>query len=197
MITFEDVWKYTDTIYGSFTKAEAQAMYDTLLTIPPSSVVVEIGSYCGRSSSLIGMMAMQEEKGFEFYCVDNFITPWEGKDVHAIFETNMRGIKHELMKMNSKRASHLFDDGEIDFLFVDGDHLYEGVMADIKRWLPKVKVGGAVLFHDYNSSWEGVQNAVDQFVYKDGDNLTLHSNKPMHLVEGKTFDSLLVTHRHD
>lgn len=37
----------------------------------------------------------------------------------------------------------------IDFLIIDGDHTYSGVYADICAWLPHIKVGGYVLFHDY------------------------------------------------
>ena len=36
----------------------------------------------------------------------------------------------------------------IDFLFVDGDHSYEGVLADLDRWGPMVRPGGVVAFHD-------------------------------------------------
>ena len=36
-----------------------------------------------------------------------------------------------------------------DFLFIDGDHSEEGVKRDIIGWLPVVKKGGIVAFHDY------------------------------------------------
>lgn len=38
--------------------------------------------------------------------------------------------------------------GEIDFLFVDGDHTYNGVRADWLAWSPLVRPGGLVAFHD-------------------------------------------------
>jgi predicted O-methyltransferase YrrM len=37
---------------------------------------------------------------------------------------------------------------EIDFLFIDGDHSYEGVSRDWRDWTPHVKVGGHVVLHD-------------------------------------------------
>ena len=37
----------------------------------------------------------------------------------------------------------------IDLLVVDGDHEYVGVKADIEAWVPHVKVGGLVFFHDH------------------------------------------------
>lgn len=40
------------------------------------------------------------------------------------------------------------DDGLIDFLFIDGNHSYEGVKADWINWSPHVRSGGVVAFHD-------------------------------------------------
>jgi hypothetical protein len=40
----------------------------------------------------------------------------------------------------------LFED--IDFLFIDGDHSYEGVSGDFYRWSPKVRKKGLIAFHD-------------------------------------------------
>lgn len=39
--------------------------------------------------------------------------------------------------------------GKMDFVFVDGDHSYEGCMGDIKAWLPNIKKGGIIALHDY------------------------------------------------
>ena len=40
---------------------------------------------------------------------------------------------------------------EIQLLFIDGDHRYPGVKADIDGWTPKIAVGGYVIFHDYKT----------------------------------------------
>jgi predicted O-methyltransferase YrrM len=37
---------------------------------------------------------------------------------------------------------------KIDFLFIDGDHLYEGVAKDFENYSPLVRKGGAIAFHD-------------------------------------------------
>ena len=36
----------------------------------------------------------------------------------------------------------------LDFLFLDGDHSYEGVKKDFKMYSPLVKKGGIIAFHD-------------------------------------------------
>ena len=37
---------------------------------------------------------------------------------------------------------------QIDFLFIDGDHTYEGVKQDFQMYSPLVRKGGVVAFHD-------------------------------------------------
>ena len=40
------------------------------------------------------------------------------------------------------------DTGEVDLVFIDGDHSYAGVKNDFERFGKRVRVGGAVLFDD-------------------------------------------------
>jgi predicted O-methyltransferase YrrM len=39
-------------------------------------------------------------------------------------------------------------DGDIDFIFIDGDHSWEGFQRDWQDWAPKVRLGGGVALHD-------------------------------------------------
>jgi cephalosporin hydroxylase len=41
---------------------------------------------------------------------------------------------------------------QIDFLFIDGDHTYEGVKQDYEMYSPLVKQGGYIAFHDINDT---------------------------------------------
>jgi len=52
-------------------------------------------------------------------------------------------------------------DGELDCVFVDGDHSYEAVKNDIRFWWTKIRAGGHMLGDDY---WmPDVSRAVDEF----------------------------------
>jgi hypothetical protein len=60
-------------------------------------------------------------------------------------------------------------DAHFDVFYINGDHAYDAVKADIERVLPKIKPGGAMIFHSY-TTWSavtmyhcGVARAVHEF----------------------------------
>ncbi len=57
-------------------------------------------------------------------------------------------------------------DGSCDIVFLDADHHYEAVVADIAAWWPKVKPNGVLCGHDwgYPATSVGVERAVREFV---------------------------------
>lgn len=56
----------------------------------------------------------------------------------------VRDILFENLQIPKKR----FRDVSVNFLFIDGDHTYEGVKKDWKMYSPFVKSGGIIAFHD-------------------------------------------------
>lgn len=57
----------------------------------------------------------------------------------------------------------------LDFVFIDADHTYGGVSADIRAWLPKIKRGGAICGHDAaHPNFPGVSKALDELFGPDG-----------------------------
>lgn len=73
--------------------------------------------------------------------------------------------RSECIKSNSKNALGRFQDESIDFIYIDGDHSYEGVMNDL-QYYSKLKKGGVICGHDYSDSWPGTVKAVNEF-FKD------------------------------
>jgi cephalosporin hydroxylase len=51
-------------------------------------------------------------------------------------------------------------DSDLDFIYVDGDHRYEAVLADIKGWRPKLRDGAVLAGHDW--SLKDVQKAIHE-----------------------------------
>lgn len=55
-----------------------------------------------------------------------------------------------------------FEDGSLDFVYIDADHSCEAVLRDIVEWSKKVRNGGFVSGHDYfEKEGFGVVRAVD------------------------------------
>jgi len=96
------------------------------------------------------------------------IKPWEDR-AHII-------------RMDSVEAAFLFPDEYFDFIYIDADHSYEGVVRDLNAWWPKIKKGGLFCGDDYipddGDIWLvvgdkeeyagkfGVRKAVNEFVGK-------------------------------
>lgn len=55
----------------------------------------------------------------------------------------------KVIRANSQQAATIFPDGYFDLVYIDADHQYEGVKADLVSWVPKVRDGGVIAGHDY------------------------------------------------
>jgi len=53
------------------------------------------------------------------------------------------------------KTKEIFNNDEIDFLFIDGDHTYNGVKQDYEMYGPLVRKGGIIAFHDIGLNEEG------------------------------------------
>jgi hypothetical protein len=68
-----------------------------------------------------------------------------------------------LIIRDSPKAAFLFPDRSVQFMMVDGDHSYAGVMRDLVAWWPKMKVGGTFTGDDYDPTHDEVIQAVNTF----------------------------------
>ena len=69
-----------------------------------------------------------------------------------------------IIKSDSCVESTKYRDESLDFVFIDGDHSYDGVTRDINAYWKKLRIG--VTGHDYDCGWYDVKNAVDDFFGK-------------------------------
>jgi len=87
----------------------------------------------------------------------------------AIANVAKFGKRAKILRMTSLEAAPKFEDGTLDFVFIDGDHSYKGVHDDIEAWWPKLVNGGLLSGHDYRDErGYGVIPAVQEFA-KDKD----------------------------
>lgn len=60
----------------------------------------------------------------------------------------IRGNSHDEATLDKLKDLVGTSEPFIDFLFIDGDHRYDGVAQDFKMYSPLVKAGGTIAFHD-------------------------------------------------
>jgi hypothetical protein len=77
-------------------------------------------------------------------------------------------------RMKSTEFLSLMKPNSLDIIYIDGDHSYEGVKADLEASLPIIRKYGYIMGHDYEMNMEkakrsydfGVKRAVDEFCLK-------------------------------
>jgi len=158
-----------DDIQGWFSHNDCKAYTFLIENSPEDASFVEVGSWLGRSSSFL----LDNKKDTQTVtCVDT----WKGSvnelatnhklatqtDIFEIFKQNLGDRDYTAIRLPSVEAAEQFEDGSLDVVFIDAEHTYEAVKADIAAWRPKVKKGGYLAGHDYNRHWIGVVNAVNE-----------------------------------
>lgn len=165
-------------------------------------VCVELGTWQGASA--IPVARMIQRWGGTLTCIDT----WSGElDEHG----GSRSRKVPVMLLSCARAMVDADvganvrlvpamtldagnvwSGPIDFLYIDADHSYDGVLADLATWVPHVKPGGLIVGDDYdNAIYPGVKRAWDEYERNHGLNLTRFQSDPpaaqgVQLIYGRT-----------
>lgn len=134
-----------------------------LQRLPKNSVCAEIGVWRGGFS--VAILQWTEPK------ILHLIDPWEFQhefpdrmyggsvassqaDMDAIYESvSARLGSHSNVEIHRGRSENIlerFDDGSLDWIYIDGNHYYEYVYRDIELSLRKVRSGGLVTGDDYN-----------------------------------------------
>ena len=144
----------------------------------PGALMVEVGAWLGPSVAFLGDRAGRSGKGIAVYAVEHGRgcstgPPPEGGNVAPGLIENLHrcGVLDHVFPIvaPSRRASGLFAEGSLDFVFIDAEHTFESVLDDLSAWWPKVRPGGLLAGHDYD--WPEVARAVDRFFGRSGLNL--------------------------
>ena len=171
-----DIWRALQ-VEGWTNEEELGWLAEQAQLTGESSKIVEIGVFLGRSALAL---ADNADWGSVIYCVDSYAS-YDDEGVASVVEAGSWDSVYEQAKGNlyfpygnlessnrvvffreaSTRAALRFLDHSIDMIFIDGDHSYSAVMADITAWERTIKPGGLICGHDYNVH-PGVKQAVDE-----------------------------------
>ena len=107
-----------------------------------TDTAVEVGCFAGVSSRAIALHCGV------LHCVDPYT--WEAvAQAEQMFDSVVGDYPNILkVKLRSVEAAKLFEDGSIDFVYIDADHTYQSVVEDITAWKGKVRAGGYIAGHD-------------------------------------------------
>jgi predicted O-methyltransferase YrrM len=147
---------------GWLTDEEGEALYDLARACTGKGVIVEIGSWKGKSTICLGL-GSRAGSSLPVYAVDPHADYRFGD-----FKTNVEraGIA-DLVRPIASLSQPAADEFEepIELLFVDGSHEYDLVLEDFEKWVPKVVEDGWVAFHD--TTWTaGPRKVVGEAIYR-------------------------------
>jgi predicted O-methyltransferase YrrM len=146
---------------------QMDALISMIEVIPNRDNMVEIGSYAGHSTVIFA----------RYFKRVTAVDPWKNgydpkdacskdipmEEVFVDFKYRIHGNKWiDYIKGTSRFAVEEFMDGSLDFVYIDGCHLYEAVKQDLELWIPKIKTSGHIGGHDYVGGWPGVVRAVNE-----------------------------------
>jgi predicted O-methyltransferase YrrM len=149
--------KVTKSIHGWLTPREGRSLFTEAKEASVNGPIVEISSWCGKSTIWLGKGAEEKEEKRAVYAVDPHTGASEQKERHGDvwtfpqFKENIKkaGLEKtvEPLVMTSKQAAEELDENPA-FVFIDGAHEYEMVLLDLNLWASRIPEGGRVAFHD-------------------------------------------------
>jgi cephalosporin hydroxylase len=138
-------------------------------------LIVEIGSWMGRSARHMARLGLEHHPQLEIVCVDTWlgsVEHWLGAEKSLLpglydqFRYNV--VLHELQatitpfRIDSINAGHWFSRSNIqpDLIYIDAGHEYESIKQDLQVWAPILRSGG-ILFLD-DAHYEPIQRAAHE-----------------------------------
>ena len=160
----DEAWRRVRAAPGHLTEREARFLALAAACAPGDGVILEIGSFKGKSTVGLASVAARYGRG-TVVAVDPFTAP-------ASTDPNLRGqaSSYDDFRRTLERAGltehvevHCMLSRElaprwtrpVRFLWIDGDHTYAGAKLDLDLFAAHVVAGGIVALHDVLHSFEG------------------------------------------
>lgn len=162
-----------DKIFGWFAD-QNRASLEALIAEHNIKTVLEIGSFLGLSTAWFA------ERVDHITCIDKFeefeTEPGDNNLVYTLrteglpnpfrsaFQRNMddAGVAHKIsviQEWSAKAAKHV---GRFDLIYIDGNHSYDGITADIELYLPKARK--VICGDDYTYRFPGILRATRELL---------------------------------
>lgn len=156
-----------DAAKGFMPADEGAALYDAAWAMAPAGVILEVGTYCGKSATLLGAAAKargatvvtvdhhrgseENQPGWEWHD-PQLVDPAVGAiDTLPFFRHTMHaaGLEDVVVAVVGRSATvAALWSTPLAMLFIDGGHAVEQCITDYTCWSPKVQPGGVLAIHD-------------------------------------------------
>jgi len=159
-----EAWEATREVPGYLTEKEARFLGLLAACVPTKGAIVEIGSYKGRSTVMLAKVASHYGGG-PIVAIDPHNSPilldHQSSQAASSYQDFLDSIQ------SAGVAAHVEPHAEystavakswnrpIRFLWIDGDHTYEGAKSDLDGFIPHLVPQGVVAFHDTLSNFPG------------------------------------------
>ncbi len=121
-----------------------------------SKLAAEVGVWHGVTTT--ALRTAMDARG-TLYAIDPYPAGRLGFSIQRLIASRelrkTRGAEVRFVRLTGVESAKRFrDDGvrDFDFVFIDGDHSFEGLKGDWEHWSRLVRVGGCVALHDSRSS---------------------------------------------
>lgn len=153
-------------VSGFLADEEGQQLYQWALQATSIGPVLEIGSYCGRSTIWLGQAAQEnhsvvyavdhhrgseEHQAGESHCDETLLDVSGRFDSFGAFRRNIEAAALESYVIPVIARSELvarFWSGALGMVFIDGGHSLDAALADYRAWAPRILPGGILAIHD-------------------------------------------------
>ncbi len=144
----------------------------------PGKCVIEIGSFRGRSASMIALALAQISSDTPIFSIDpHDQQPHNFTHVQLALSQIGESARLVQMKLSSDTACQFLRPECASLVFVDGLHSYDQVVRDFENYKNILAPGGCIVFHDYGYGQHNgrpeadpdVRKAVDEHVFTNAD----------------------------
>jgi len=157
--------EFVQTIAGWLTPHEGQFLYKVALKVKNlQGVIVEIGSYCGKSTIYL---ASTRQKVYAVDPHQGNVSGGKSKPTYKQFQANLKraGLEEFVIPVvkTSERASVSFKH-PVKLLFIDGLHDELHAQEDFRLWSTFVIDDGIIAMHDAFCGWEGAGDVATKYI---------------------------------
>jgi MMP 1-O-methyltransferase len=142
---FAPVKELMKDVPGWLSDEEGEELYELAKECAGKGVIVEIGSWKGKSTICLGL-GSRAGRSVRIFAVDPHADYRHGEFKENVERAGIADLVTPVKGLSQEKADEVRE--PIELLFVDGSHEEELVREDFELWVPKVVEGGIVAFHD-------------------------------------------------